>query len=80
MSAHPEVRVEIAAYTDDTAVPGLVRLTQLRAEVVRGYLAGRGVPSSRMVARGYGSASPVASNATAAGRERNRRVELRRLP
>ena len=79
--AHPEVRVEIAAYTDDAGVPGtIVRMTQLRAEVVRSYLAGRGVPSGRMVARGYGSASPIASNATPAGRAQNRRVELRRLP
>lgn len=79
--AHPEIRVEIAAYTDDAGVPGtIVRLTQLRAEVVRSYLAGRGVASNRMVARGYGSARPVASNATAAGRAQNRRVELRRLP
>lgn len=81
LNAHPEVRVEIAAYTDDAGVPGtIVRLTQLRAEVVRSYLAGRGVASNRMVARGYGSSSPIASNATLAGRAQNRRVELRRLP
>ncbi len=79
--AHPEIRVEIAAYTDDSGVPGtIVRMTQLRAEVVRSYLAGRGVALSRMVARGYGSAHPIASNATPAGRAQNRRVELRRLP
>lgn len=79
--AHPEVRVEIAAYTDDAGVPGtIVRMTQLRAEVVRSYLTGRGVPSGRLVARGYGSASPIASNATPAGRAQNRRVVLRRLP
>ncbi|HJQ67037.1 MAG TPA: OmpA family protein [Gemmatimonadales bacterium] len=79
--AHPEIRVEIAAYTDDSGVPGtIVRMTQQRAEVVRSYLAGRGVASARMVSRGYGSANPVASNATPAGRAQNRRVELRRLP
>lgn len=79
--AHPEIRVEIAAYTDDSGVPGtIVRMTQLRAGVVRSYLAGRGVASSRMVARGYGSANPIASNATPGGRAQNRRVELRRLP
>ncbi len=45
--AHPDVRVEIAVYTDDAGVPGtIVRLTQLRAEVVRSYLAGRGVAST----------------------------------
>ena len=78
---HPEIRVEIAAYTDESGVPGtIVRMTQLRAEVVRSYLAGRGVASTRMVARGYGSSNPVASNATPAGRAQNRRVELRRVP
>jgi OOP family OmpA-OmpF porin len=79
--AHPELRVEIAVYTDESGVPGtIVRQTQLRAEVIRSYLAGRGVASSRMVARGYGSASPIASNATPAGRAQNRRVELHRVP
>jgi len=79
--AHPEIRLEIGAYTDDSGVPGtIVRMTQLRAEVVRSYLAGRGVAASRMVARGYGSANPIASNATPTGRAQNRRVELRRLP
>jgi outer membrane protein OmpA-like peptidoglycan-associated protein len=40
---------------------------------------GRGVDPHRLVARGYGPADPVASNAMAEGRARNRRVELRRL-
>jgi len=37
----------------------------------------RGVPAERLVARGYGPSDPVASNTTAEGRARNRRVELR---
>lgn len=81
LNAQPEIRVEIAGYTDDVGAPGLnIRLSQLRAEAVRGYLATRGVAPGRMVARGFGPGSPIASNATAAGRAQNRRVELHRLP
>jgi OOP family OmpA-OmpF porin len=81
LNAHPEVRVEIAAYTDDVGASALnIRLSQLRAEAVRGYLASRGVAPGRMVARGFGASSPIASNTTAAGRAQNRRVELHRLP
>ena len=81
LNAQPEIRVEIAGYTDDVGAPGLnIRLSQLRAEAVRGYLATRGVAPGRMVARGFGPRSPIASNTTAAGRAQNRRVELHRLP
>jgi len=45
----------------------------------RVYLVRHGVAESRLTARGYGPADPVDSNATAAGRARNRRVELHRL-
>jgi outer membrane protein OmpA-like peptidoglycan-associated protein len=39
-------------------------------------LTDRGIPSDRVSVRGMGEASPVASNDTAAGRQRNRRVEI----
>lgn len=78
--AHPEVRVEIAAYTDNAGSSALnIRLAAARAATVRSSLIRRGVPADRMVARGYGPANPVASNATPEGRARNRRVELHRL-
>jgi len=51
-------------------------LSQRRAEAVRAYLVGKGIPSERLVARGYGDTQPIASNATAVGREQNRRVEF----
>jgi outer membrane protein OmpA-like peptidoglycan-associated protein len=47
---------------------------------VRAYLARKGVAPSRMVARGYGPTSPMATNVTVAGRAQNRRVELHKLP
>ena len=78
--ANPEIRIEIAGHTDNTGSAALnLRLSQARAGAVRAYLASKGVSPSRMVARGYGASSPIATNATAAGRAQNRRVELRKL-
>jgi OOP family OmpA-OmpF porin len=79
MMNNPDINVEIAGYTDNTGTAATnVRLSQARADAVRAYLASKGVPLTRMVAKGYGSDSPIASNATRDGREQNRRVELRR--
>jgi outer membrane protein OmpA-like peptidoglycan-associated protein len=79
--ANPSYRIEIAGYTDNTGSRLInTRLSQARALAVRAYLARRGVAPLRMLARGYGPASPVAPNATAAGRAQNRRVELHLLP
>ena len=78
--ANPEIRIEIAGYTDGTGSPALnVRLSEARAAAVRAYLASQGVPPDRMVARGYGATGFIASNTTAAGRAQNRRVELHKL-
>src|SRR5919206_406486 len=43
---------------------------------VRDYLVTQGIPMTSIAARGFGKTQPVASNDTAAGRQRNRRVEL----
>jgi outer membrane protein OmpA-like peptidoglycan-associated protein len=56
------------------------RLSEQRANSVRGYMAQRGVPSTRMQALGYGLSQPVSSNQTAAGRAMNRRVEILIVP
>lgn len=78
--ANPQWRVEVAGYTDNTgSAAANRRLSLARADAVRAYLVRHGVPESRLVARGYGPADPVASNASAAGRARNRRVELHQL-
>lgn len=53
------------------------RLSERRAESVRGYLVTEGVSRSRITARGLGESSPRASNDTADGRQLNRRVEIR---
>jgi outer membrane protein OmpA-like peptidoglycan-associated protein len=78
--ANPEVRIEIAGYTDNTGgLPINMSLSQARAAAVRAYLASRGVRPDRMEARGFGPANPVAPNGTPQGRAQNRRVELHKL-
>lgn len=78
---NPEIRIEIAGYTDNTGSATVnTRLSQARALAVRAYLARKGVTPTRMVARGYGPSGPIATNTTVAGRAQNRRVELHKLP
>jgi len=78
--AQPEVRVEIGGHTDNTGSRAInERLSLERAQAVKAYLAQKGVAPGRMEVRGYGPDRPIATNATAEGRARNRRVELRRI-
>ena len=51
-------------------------LSERRAASVANYLIGQGIDSTRVTAVGYGESQPVASNATDADREMNRRVDL----
>src|SRR5436190_21351 len=79
--ANPEIRIEIAGYTDSTGTKfSNLRLSQSRAVAVRFYLARKGVTPARMTAKGYGSSGYIAPNSTVAGRAQNRRVELHKLP
>ena len=52
-------------------------LSLARADAVRSYLAGRGVPPSLITTSGSGPDRPVAANDTPDGRARNRRIEFR---
>ena len=75
----PEVKVEIGGHTDSTGgTKHNLELSQKRAEAVQAYLVSRGVDASRLAAKGYGKAKPVADNKTAEGKTKNRRVELTR--
>lgn len=81
LQANPTVRVEIGGYTDNAGSRlRNITLSRARANAVANYLIQKGVSPSRLTARGYGPANPVATNATAAGRAENRRVELKKLP
>jgi OOP family OmpA-OmpF porin len=75
LTAQPELTVEIQGYTDSTgAAEYNLRLSQRRADSVKGYLTNKGVNASTLTARGYGKENPVASNGAAEGRAQNRRV------
>jgi OmpA-OmpF porin, OOP family len=68
--------LEIAGYTDNTGDAALnLALSQKRAEAVREALIKYGADADMLVAKGYGEADPVASNDTAEGRLKNRRIE-----
>jgi outer membrane protein OmpA-like peptidoglycan-associated protein len=69
--------IEVEGHTDSSGTNQYNNsLSQRRAASVRGYLVDQGVPSNRVIARGYGEEQPKASNNTAEGRQLNRRVEI----
>lgn len=78
LKRRPGVRIEVAGHTDARGGDAYNRrLSARRAKAVRDYLESRGVAGERLTSKGYGETVPVADNATAEGRARNRRVELR---
>ncbi|MDQ6894440.1 MAG: OmpA family protein, partial [Acidobacteriota bacterium] len=77
LSVFPDMNLRIEGYTDSTGTDALnQKLSRARAGAVSSFLQKEGVIPSRIVTEGYGPQHPVASNATAAGRARNRRVEI----
>ncbi len=77
LAGHDSLSLRLQGYTDNIgSAEHNLQLSRRRADAVRGYLVSQGVPAANVTAAGFGSASPIASNATAAGRQQNRRVEL----
>lgn len=73
----PTKKIDISGHTDPSGEEGRnVTLSRRRAQAVIHYLVQKGVPAKRLTAVGLGSTKPVTSNATEAGRQRNRRVEF----
>jgi len=71
-------RIEIIGHTDSAGLRASnVSLSQARAATVKTYLAAHGIAEDRLAASGQGPDRPIASNDTAEGRARNRRIEFR---
>lgn len=71
------MRIEVSAHTDNQGTAlGNLAITQARAEVIRNYLLSQGIEAKQVKAKGYGSARPVADNATTEGARQNRRIDI----
>jgi OmpA family len=84
-----ENRLYVSGFTDSTPIGPELRshgiasnemLSQMRADEVMRFLISQGVKPGLVAAKGFGDADPIASNETAAGRAKNRRVELSLIP
>jgi OOP family OmpA-OmpF porin len=77
LSAYPDYSLSIVGHTDSKGPAAFnLALSRERAAAARRYLIEKGVAEARIETRGYGPRHPLASNATEAGRARNRRVEF----
>ena len=84
LSNLPGQQIIVQGFTDNlpiggtlkTRFPSNLELSSARADDVVRYLVSNGVPSSTISAQGFGESRPVASNDTAQGRAKNRRVEI----
>lgn len=73
--------IDVYGHTDSTGTDAYNQgLSERRAQSVANYLAGRGIDRVRLATLGYGESQPIADNNTDAGRQANRRVELRIVP
>lgn len=78
LSENTGLLLDIDGHTDNTGKPEKNQtLSQARADAVKAYLASKGATESTMTATGHGQDEPVADNKTAAGRAKNRRVEMK---
>jgi outer membrane protein OmpA-like peptidoglycan-associated protein len=77
IQAHPGLNLGIEGHTDTTGTPEFnQKLSQERADTVREFLIAQGLAADTITAIGMGQDNPVAENSTAAGRQKNRRVEI----
>lgn len=78
MKKYPETEFHLGGYTDSSGSAAYnEKLSKKRAASVRDYLVDKeGVDSNHITSEGYGEKNPIATNKTAAGRQKNRRVEV----
>jgi outer membrane protein OmpA-like peptidoglycan-associated protein len=80
LEKYPELRLEISGHTDDKGDETYnLELSQRRADAVKEYFVGKGISTDRIETRGAGEGEPRETNATKAGRAKNRRIEFKLL-
>lgn len=78
LKAYPTVDLKLGGYTDNTGSAQVnMKLSDDRAKSTMAGLVKMGVGASRLSAEGYGPEYPIATNETAEGRQRNRRIDVR---
>jgi outer membrane protein OmpA-like peptidoglycan-associated protein len=78
LKAKPEWKVKLSGHTDNTGSAALnMELSRKRATAVKDYLVGQGVDADKIITEWFGPDRPIADNKTAAGRQKNRRVEMK---
>jgi len=77
LETHPDLKLQVEGHTDSTGSDEYnQKLSENRAISARDFLVSQGISSTEITAKGFGESVPVASNDTAEGRQKNRRVEL----
>ncbi len=80
LKQNPEIEVEILGYTDNVGKKSSnMKLSLARANAVKDWLVKKGIDEKRIATKGFGSDKPVMSNATAEGKQKNRRIEFFRV-
>ena len=78
LKAFPNIEIKLGGYTDNVGKPDAnLKLSSDRANAVMSELVKLGVAANRVKAEGYGEQYPVASNDTDAGKQQNRRIDIR---
>src|SRR5580765_4517505 len=81
LNDHPAWRLRVEGHTDNTGSKmGNMTLSFRRASAVVAWLTNKGIKRTRLDPQGIGDARPVADNSTEAGRNKNRRIELVKIP
>ncbi len=80
LTDNPTIKIELGSHTDSKGSDDYnMKLSDNRSKSVVDYLIGKGIPTARLVAKGYGETKPIDTNDTDEGRQNNRRTEFKIL-